>query len=87
MSFVDLARRPLAPAELSRFARRLGAQALIDPESRAYRTAGLVYMRMDDEEITQRLLADPGLLRLPLVRNGTLLAVGADEATWRSWLR
>lgn len=87
MSFVDLARRPLAPAELRRFTQRFGAQALIDPESRAYRTAGLGYLRMDEAEITERLLADPGMLRLPLVRNGTLLAAGADEATWRSWLR
>ena len=54
ISFVDLRRRKLAPAELRRFVDRLGASALIDPESRAYKTAGLGYLRMDDAEILER---------------------------------
>ena len=44
--------------------------ALLDTEGRAYRDAGLGYLRMDDGEIVERLLADPRLLRLPLVRFG-----------------
>ena len=38
--------------------------------SRPYRDAGLAYLRLDDAEIVARLLADPRLLRLPLVRHG-----------------
>lgn len=40
---------------------------------------------MSDEEIVERLLADPRLLRLPLVRNGNEVTVGLAEETWRSW--
>jgi arsenate reductase-like glutaredoxin family protein len=87
ISFVDITRRPPAPAELKRFSDRFGAAALLDPESRAYRDAGLAYLRMDDSDILSRLLADPSLLRLPLVRQGARLSVGADEEAWKAWLR
>ena len=70
ISFVDVAKRPPAPGELRRFSQRHGARALLDEEGKAYRDAGLGYLRMTDDEILARLLADPRLLRLPLVRNG-----------------
>jgi arsenate reductase-like glutaredoxin family protein len=85
VSFVDLGRRAPAPAELRRFSERFGARALLDEEGAAYRQAGLGYLRMSDDEIVARLLADPRLLRLPLVRNGPELTVGLDEVTWRGW--
>lgn len=85
VSFVDVARRSPAPAELRRFSQRHGARALLDEESRAYREAGIGYLRMTDDEILERLLADLRLLRLPLVRNGNEVTVGVDEETWRSW--
>ena len=83
---VDLNRKPIAPGELRRFVERLGARAVLDTESRAYRDAGLGYLRMDDAEIVERLLADPRLLRLPLVRFGNDVSAGRDEATWKAWL-
>ena len=87
ISFVDLRVRPIAPGELRRFVDRLGASALLDEGSRAYREAGLAYLRMDDAGIVVRLLADPGLLRLPLVRCGNSVSAGRDEATWTAWLK
>jgi arsenate reductase len=86
ISFVDLRKRPIAPAELRRFVERLGARALIDETSRAFRDAGLAYLRMDDDDIVARLLVDQSLLRLPLVRSGTEVSAGRAEATWRTWL-
>src|SRR3954463_10361615 len=67
---VDLTRKPIARGELRRFVDRLGARALLDESSRAYREGGLAYLRMDDAEINERLLAMPALLRIPLVRFG-----------------
>jgi arsenate reductase (glutaredoxin) len=83
---VDLRRKPIAPGELRRFVDRLGATALLDTDGRAYRDAGLGYMRLDDAEIVQRLLADPRLLRLPLVRFGNEVSAGKAETTWKAWL-
>ena len=83
---VDLRRKPIAPGELRRFVDRLGARALLDTEGRAYRDAGLGYMRLDDTGIVERLLADPRLLRLPLVRFGNDVSAGRAESTWKGWL-
>jgi arsenate reductase-like glutaredoxin family protein len=82
---VDLRRKPIAPGELRRFVDRLGARALLDTEGRAYRDAGLGYMRLDDTGIVERLLTDPRLLRLPLVRFGNEVSAGKAEGTWKSW--
>jgi arsenate reductase len=85
VSFVDVARKPPASTELRRFAQRLGSAALLDADGRSYREAGLAWMRRDDPETLERLLADPGLLRLPLARYGHQVTAGVDEATWRDW--
>jgi len=84
--FVDLAVKAMAATELRRFSQRFGGSALIDSTSRAYRDAGLAYMRVGEEESCERRLAKQVLLRLPLVRAGNLLSVGLDENSWRVWL-
>ena len=86
VSFVDLAQRPLARGELQRFAQKFGALRLFDEESKAYRDAGLAYIRLDGVDAFERLLADPRLLKLPLVRCGNGVSTGADQTTWKSWL-
>ncbi|HET7169596.1 MAG TPA: ArsC/Spx/MgsR family protein, partial [Candidatus Limnocylindrales bacterium] len=53
----------------------------------AYREAGLGYLSMTDAEVVARLLADPRLLRLPLVRHANELTAGSAETTWATWLR
>jgi arsenate reductase-like glutaredoxin family protein len=60
---------------------------LLDETSKAYRDAGLGYLTMTDPEIVERLLADPGLLRVPLVRHANQVTAGKAEATWADWLR
>jgi arsenate reductase-like glutaredoxin family protein len=82
VQFADLRRRPMAPGELRRFVERLGAAALADTDGRAWRDGGLGYLRMDDGELAERILADQRLLRLPLVRHGGTFAAGRDEAAW-----
>ena len=84
--FVDLRKKPIAAAELRRFTDRLGAAALLDTDSRAYREQGLAYLTTDTAGITARLLADVRLLRLPLVRYGDNVTAGRDEAAWKAWL-
>jgi arsenate reductase-like glutaredoxin family protein len=81
---IDLRRKPIAPRELRRFVDRLGARALADTAGRAWRDTGLGYLSMTDAELVDRLLADQRLLRLPLVRIGSGVAAGPDEARWRA---
>ncbi len=85
--YVDLRKRPIAPGELRRFTERLGARAVLDDTSKAYSDAGLGYLSLDDQGVTQRVLADARLLRLPLVRHGNAVTVGVAEAVWTAWLK
>lgn len=84
--FVDLRRKPIAPGELRRFTGRLGGTAVADTEGRAWKEAGLAYLRMDDDELAAKLLADQRLLRLPLVRIADDVCAGRDEAAWKRML-
>lgn len=87
VSLMDLRKRPMAPAELRRFVERLGARALLDEASEAYRAAGLGYLRMDDLDIVERIQRDQRLLRLPLIRHGAEVTAGPAESTWADWIR
>jgi len=86
VAFVDLAQRPLARGELHRFTQKFGALRLLDETSKPYRDGGLEYLRLDEADAIERVLNDPRLLKLPLVRSGNNLSIGLDENAWRGWL-
>jgi arsenate reductase-like glutaredoxin family protein len=83
--FVDLAERPASKGELTRFAQKFGVQALLDRDSRRFAELGLGPARYSDERWLEKLVEEPGLLRMPLVRRQQLLTVGPAEGTWREW--
>ena len=84
--FVDLMERAASLGELRRFAQKFGIGALIDPSSRRYAELGLAHARLSDERWMDKLVDEPLLLRMPLVRNGSQLTVGAAEEQWKQWL-
>jgi arsenate reductase len=84
--FVDFMERSPAAGELRRFIERFGAEALLDRESRRFAELGLRQARYGEARWIQWMSDEPLLLRMPLVRFGTKLTVGLDEAAWRSWL-
>ncbi len=83
--FVDLMERAAALGELRRFAQKFGVSALIDRDSRRFAELGLGHSRIADERWLDKLVDEPLLLRMPLVRNGNQLTVGADEIEWKTW--
>jgi arsenate reductase-like glutaredoxin family protein len=84
--FVDLAERAASRGELMRFAQKFGTSALIDESSRRFGELGLRTARYGDERWLAMLVDEPLLLKMPLVRHGTALTIGAAEETWKSWL-
>jgi arsenate reductase (glutaredoxin) len=84
--FVDLQERAASRGELTRFAQKFGISALIDQDSRRYGELGLRTARYGDERWMEILINEPLLLKMPLVRRGTALTIGAAEDTWKSWL-
>ena len=83
--FVDLAERAPSPGELRRFTERFGVETLIDRASKRFRDLGLATAPPGDKRWVERLLAEPLLLRQPLVRAQDRLTVGIAEAEWRDW--
>src|SRR3990172_2430580 len=83
--FVDLTQRPASKGELSRFAQKFGVQALVDRDSRRFAELGLEHAALTDERWLEKLVAEPLLLRQPLVRSGNRLTVGVADDVWREW--
>ena len=84
--FVDLMERPASLGELRRFAQKFGVNALVDRASKRFDELGLRYSQLSDERWLEKLSEEPLLLRLPLVRNGNQVLIGADENVMRSWM-
>jgi arsenate reductase (glutaredoxin) len=84
--FVDLAERAASLGELKRFAQKFGVGALIDTDSRRYLDLGLEHARYSDDRWLERLVEEPLLLKMPLVRQQQRLTVGPAETEWKEWL-
>jgi arsenate reductase len=84
--FVDLDQRPASRGELRRFAETLGAGALIDREGSRFRALGLRASGDAPQRLLERALAEPRLLRAPLVRIGHRVSVGPAPAEWQAAL-
>ena len=84
--FVDLAERAASRGELLRFAQKFGVEALVDDTARRYAELGLRTARYGEERWLEILVDEPLLLKMPLVRHGNALTIGAAEPTWKSWL-
>ena len=84
--FVDLMERPASKGELRRFVQKFGITAMIDQKSRRYQELGLRHARMSDESWIDKLAEEPLLLRMPLVRSSSKVAIGDDEVTWKQWM-
>jgi arsenate reductase (glutaredoxin) len=73
---INLAEKGMSPGELRSVAAALGIEALPDREGRRWKERGLDHMVIDLEET---LLADPLLLRTPILRDGRVAAIGAER--------
>ena len=84
--FVDLMERAASRGELTRFVQKFGMAALIDERARRYEELGLRTARYGDERWLEILVEEPLILKVPLVRYGNALSIGAAETTWKGWL-
>ena len=85
VSYIDLQERGLSPGELKSVAARTTIEALIDREGARYRDRGLRAAAPTGPRIEQALLADPLLLRTPIVRSGKNATVGYLPEVWATW--
>ena len=84
--FVDLRERAASLGELRRFAQKFGVGALVDRDSKRFADLGLRSAALSDERWLEKLVEEPMLLRMPLVRQQQRLTIGAAEGEWKSWV-
>jgi len=83
--FVDFGVRGPSKGELTRFVQKFGMTALIDPGSKRYAELGWAAARYGDATWLDKLVEEPLVLKLPLVRYQQHLTVGAAEPIWKTW--
>lgn len=83
--FVDLNERAASRGELTRFLQKFGIEALLDRSSPRFQELGLASAGHSPERWLERLVDEPLMLHMPLVRFQQQLTVGADVATWKRW--
>lgn len=87
--FVDLTEKAMSEGELQRFIQRFGVDQLIDRESKRYDELGLRHASASASRWIERMMLEPLILKLPLVRRlgqPPDLSVGFDDSRWKSWL-
>jgi arsenate reductase len=87
--FVDLNERAISEGELQRFIQRFGLESLIDRESKRYEQLGLRHAQSSPSRWLERLMTEPLLLRMPLVRRlgqPPALTLGDGETEWKAWV-
>lgn len=82
---IDLTEKGMSPGELRRVAERCGLENLVDREGKRYVDKGLKYSAPKGERLEALLIADPMLLRTPIVRRGGLSTVGFAPDVWEAW--
>lgn len=86
--FVDFDERTVALGELKRFVQKFGLDPLLDRDGKAYAEAGLRYASYSEQRMFEKVMDEPRLLRMPLVRQigGSGLTVGLAESEWKDWI-
>ena len=79
---VDVVKYGMSPGELKSVAQAVGLSALIDE---GHPDAALLQYLAYDADKLEKLLDNPGLLKTPIVRNGTQATVGYCPDGWKGW--
>ena len=81
--FVDLNQRTLSSGELKSVVQAIGADELINTDSKIYKKKGMAYMEFDPvEEIEEH----PDLMKTPVVRKGAKAVLGFEPETWKDFI-
>lgn len=82
---VDLARKPPSKREVQLFMQRLGNPGMFDTDGKLYQ-GHLVRFTSDTDTIIEKAMAEPQLLKTPIVRSGQLVTNGYQPDVWEKWI-
>ena len=85
---IDLAEKGMSLGELRSVAARVGdLEALLDRAGKRYIEKGLKYAAPTGPRLEELLMADPLLMRTPVVRNGQKATIGYQADVWTAWVK
>jgi arsenate reductase-like glutaredoxin family protein len=83
--YIDIIRYGMSRGEYQSVKNAVGGMdPLIDEKSKEYESQYIKYLA-SREDAEGRLLANPGLFRTPVVRNGKKATVGYQPDKWKDW--
>jgi arsenate reductase len=85
--FVDLKIRAASKGELRRFAQKYGVEALLDRDSHRFQDLGLQHAQLSEDRWLEKLMEEPMLLKMPLVRCENRVTIGVAEDVWKEWAK
>ena len=86
VSFFDYREQPLPPATLDSWIEAIGWEALLNKRSTSFRTlADEDKQQLDTEKARQLMLANPTLIKRPVLQQGTKVMAGFNEIAYREW--
>ena len=81
--YIDLLSKGLSPREYQSVKQKVGFDALVNRNSKAYEALFMAYITPDAQE--EKLLEHPELFNTPIVRNGKEATVGYCPDIWANW--
>jgi arsenate reductase-like glutaredoxin family protein len=83
---IDIIKYGLSKGEYASVKKAVGGMdALIDEKSKEYEQQYIKYLA-SKEDAEERLLANPGMFKTPIVRNGKQATVGYQPEVWKGWV-
>ena len=84
--FVDIVRFGLSKGEYQSVKAAVGGSmsALVDEKSKEYEKQYIKHLASQEDK-EERLLANPGMFKTPIVRNGKKATVGYQPDVWARW--
>ncbi len=79
---IDIMRYGMSRGEFNSVRSAVGLENMINPKAK---DAEILKYLAYDEDKTEKLLEDPGLIKTPVVRNGKKATVGYCPEVWETW--
>ncbi len=81
---IDILRYGLSKGEFQSVKQAVGLQAMINPESKAYKQYNMAYLGLGSNA-EEALFSHPELYLTPIVRNGRQATIGYQPEIWATW--
>ena len=84
VQLVDMVKHKPSRREVQLFMQRLGVPGMFDTAGKLY-PGHIVRFTSDPDVIVEKVMAEPQLLKSPIVRNGQLVTTGFCPEIWETW--